>query len=209
MWLIGKINVDNTLFDSEGILGSASLVFELPRKLRRRHKLKVRYFGHHSGVSGDNPDITQEPDTSLRRFKSSTANVGLQTFYQYRHFPSEFRMSVKVDGMDIAHDNVGVRLNGVTGDSENVDYIRYPTTKVSNATMKTASETIEDTWERQLPHGYGCSEMQDMGLGHVDTSASKIEVFLTPKGYEAKNNQNFSNMPNVRMDTVTVVLQLV
>ncbi len=51
--------------------------------------------------------------------------------------------------------------------------------------------------------------MQDFGLGYVDTTTSRIEVCLNAAGYEIKNNPNFSNEPNVRMDTITVVLQLV
>ena len=208
MWLIGKINIDNTLRDSEGIVGTTKLVFDLPRKLRRRHKVKVRYFGFHSGVSGDNLDITQQTDSAKRTFRSEEDNNNRQRYYQFRHFPSELRMEVKVDGMNISHDNVGTMTRG-DGSVENVEYIRYPTTKVSSSMMHTNDTfALENSLNRPLPHGHGASEMQDFGLGYVDTTTSRIEVCLNAAGYEIKNNPNFSNEPNVRMDTITVVLQL-
>lgn len=209
MWLIGKINFENALKDDEGMNGVQKLHFVLPSRLRRRHKVKVRYFGFHSGVSADNLDITQITIPEDRIFRSRHTDNTRQSPYQHRHFPSELRMSAKADGASIMHDNVGVKMVGKNGHMSGIEYVRYPTTKVSNATLHNGNYTLEHDWNRPMPHGYGASEMQDMTLGTIDETVSNLEVCIEAFGYEVKNNPNFSNESNVRMDTVTVVLQLV
>lgn len=209
MLLIGKINVDNTLKESEGFLGFETLTFVLPNKLKRRHKVKVRYFGFHSGICGDNLDITEITIPANRIFRARNTDNTRQSFYQFRKVPSELRMVVKADGTSIMGDNVSTRMIGSSGALGNPEYIRYPTTKVANSAMHDGNFTIEDSTVRPLPHGYGASEMQDMVLGSVDAFTSRIDVELEAVGYEVKNNPNFSNEPNVRMDTVSVVLELV
>ena len=202
MWLVGKLDVENKLFDDTGMVGRTMLSFILPHRLRRRHKLKVRYFGFHSGMSEDNPKKNGLKEVNV----GDTATL---VFFQHRHPVAEMRLRVKANGDDIMHDNTSSHFVDRKNTIQNTDYISYPTTKVGMALMNTGIAAVDNDWSLPLPTGFGSSTMQNLTIGHVEENASQIDVILEAVAYETEGNANTSSEPNVRMDSVTVVLQLV
>lgn len=119
---------------------------------------------------------------------------------------------MKADGENIMFDNVSVMSNGNVNTSRNTDYLSYPTTKtgmmgVLDATHPNLFAGPID-WPNYIPVGVGSSTMQDLTIGSVDQSVSKLEVVLEAKSYNADPPQS-SGESNIRMDSVTVVLQLI
>jgi hypothetical protein len=139
------------------------------------------------------------------------SDTATQVFYQHRHPPSEIRVKVKANGDSVMFDNVSSHVIGKIGVEKNIDYVAYPASKVTMSQMvsSVSADAINNDWSLPLPVGIGSSTMQNMTLGFIDENVSQIEVILEAKAYETFGNANASSESNIRMDTVTVVLELI
>lgn len=205
MWLIGNANVENVSRTSVGLLGETRISFILPRRLRRRHAIKIRYFGYHSGAFLD-----------IMQTNEYNANInGEKEDYGWRSACREVRMKVEVDGVNIMHDSVGVKrvkhMNGVQQDATQLtDYLTYPATLSTDAMNHAGGAVIQNTHQQPYAVHRAHHQAQDITLGFVDTSASKLEVVLTAEHISSitQTAALYSFEPNVRMDTISLVLEL-
>ena len=205
MFLVGNVNVENLLFDSEGVTKPISISFNLPRKSVKRRKLKVKYFGFHAGLSEDNPDHV------LGRYFVD-AGDSKRKYYSWRLPIGEIQMEVFAQGDSVTHENVGTHYYSKDDTSKNTNVLRYATTKACDATrLDGGNNILENLTRRPLPMLRGHSEMCDVGVGFVETNADQLDVRLTliPDEIDPVDAATDSFEKNIRMDSISFVLELV
>lgn len=207
MFLVGNVNVENLLYTSVGVAEPLSLFFNLPRKTQKRRKLKVKYFGFHAGVSADNPNIP----ANRHGFLVFSAT---QRFYSWRLPVGEVQMEILAQGDSISHENVGVHHYSDTDESRNTNRLRYITSQACEAQVYNAvggRTIIENHTTQPSPWLRGHSEMSEVSVGFVETNTDQLEVRLTvlPDETEPVDTLLHSFEPNVRMDSISFVLELV
>jgi len=208
MLLVGNINYENLSFDSEGMLGETEVSFILPRRLARRSILKLKYFGYHAGLSKDNDDfggVTFDVDSS---------DTGDQIQYLWRGVVKEIQMRVFTGDKNIMGDNVGTHYiddvdETIFNSVENVDFISFPISKEIVSAFTFFGNILDNNAEFPLNVGRGHSQFYNTGLGHVEESTSKITVALSalPVVMTASTTVH-SFEPNVKMDTISFILEL-
>ena len=213
MLLLGNVNVENLLFDSEGITQPISVFFELPKKSRTRRKLKVKYFGFHAGITPDNPDTTTaqffyDLDDSVKR-----------RYYSWRLPVGEVRLDVLAQGSSISHENVSTHRLSESGTDRNLNSLRFATTKSCDAQENEDALDINDPDKIKendssdpSPLLRGHSEMCDITFGFVETNVDQLEARLVVIPDEVDRDADpvaVSGDPNVRMDSISFVLELV
>lgn len=206
MWLIGNVNVENTARESVGILGEVRIPFELPRKARGRRRIKIRYVGYHAGA------FLSKIQSHMYEANSTAEAAD----YIWRSGIRELRVRVLADGVNVMHDSVGWRsvryLNGKDIETEHAtDYLTYPATQATDAMSHNGTDQLENSFFQPFPVHRGHHQMQDISLGFVEEHVSKLEVVLTAEHISAfaVSTNRYSHEPNVRMDTISIVLELV
>jgi hypothetical protein len=206
MWLVGNVNVENTAKESQGILGEVTIPFELPRKARGRRKIKVRYVGYHSGPY---LDIIQQ------HTYEAVGDVAVSE-YVWRSAAKEVRMKVLADGVNVMHDSTGWKhvrhIDSREINAEHpIDYLTYPATQNTDAMKHNGVVQLENNPEATRPVHRGHRQLQDITLGFVEEHVSRIEIVLAAEHTSAStvNTARYSHEPNVRMDTISIVLELV
>jgi len=211
MYLIGNVNFENLTYDAKGMLGEVEVKLVLPRILRNRTRLKLKYFGYHAGLAADNPDyVAGVFSLDENAFPSKYQD------YVYRHHVKEIQMRVFDDEGSIMHDNVISHIvddvNGMTvDDSKHVDYISFPATKECQAQHLQGATEVANNFANPASVIRGYSKMHDLELGFVEASSSFVNVKLTalPLAYDdALVASVVSGEPNVRMDSVSFVMEL-
>jgi hypothetical protein len=207
MLLVGNINFDNLTYDAKGMVGETEVSFVLPQRLHRRSLLKLKYFGYHAGISADNNDAS-----SLEYAVASNDATG-RTQYMWRGAVKEVNMRIAGDGVNIMHGNVSThyrddvdkeRFNSV----ENKDYISFPVSKEVLAASIVSNAINENNPSKPIPVARGHSQFYDMGLGYVEESTSEIKVSLHALHVFIDELSRFSQEMNVRMDTISFILEL-
>ncbi len=205
MWLIGNVNVENDSRDSTGLLGEVRVPFVLARKLKRRHSIKIRYVAFHSGAMKDL--------ITLNAYDASS--VDERADFGWRSACREVRVKMLADGVNVMHDNTMVKhvkyIDGVEQNSvQTVDYITYPATMASEAMSHTGGVLAQNNTSRPLGVHRSHHQLEDVIVGHVDPNVSKLEVVFTAE-HQTSNSaptDRYSHESNVRMDTMSVVLEL-
>lgn len=211
MYLIGNANFENLTYDAKGMVGEVEVKLVLPRILRNRARLKLKYFGYHAGLAKDHPDYVSG-DFSLDQ---STFPTKYQD-YVYRHDVKEIQMRVFDDGGSIMRDNVISHIvddvNGMTVDDvKHVDYISFPATKESQAQQLVGTIKLTNIFAIPVSVIRGYGKTHDLELGFVEASSSFVNVKLTalPLAYDDTIiGSVVSGEPNVRMDSVSFVMEL-
>lgn len=203
MFLVGNVNVENLALDSVGVKEPISVFFDLPRKSRSRRKLRVKYFGFHSGVSADHPFVG---------FKLEEGDTARSKFYRWRLPVGEIQMHLFAGGDPISSENVGTFHYSASGNDRNTNMVRYLTSKSCDALEYDGDEAVKENKSLlPLPVLRGHSEMSDMHAGYVEPNASQIEARFTliPDEVNFTDPADHSFEPNIRMDTISFVLELV
>ena len=206
MWLIGNVNVENESRDSTGIVGEVRVPFILPRKLKRRRGVKIRYMAFHSGAMKD--------IITLNAYDANT--VDERADLGWRSACREVRVKIVADGANIMHDNAMVKhvkyVDGVEMNSvQTIDYITYPATMASEAMSHTGGVLAQNDTSRPLSVHRSHNQLEDILVGHIDPNVSKLEVVFTAEHQTSNSapSDRYSHEPNVRMDTISIVLELV
>lgn len=210
MWLVGNVNVENVARESVGMLGELRIPFVLPRRLKRRHKVKVRYVGYHAGsflarIQLNNYEVST---------KDERADNG------WRSCIKEMRMRIEADGTDIMHENSMVRYvrfqdERAVNSTENTNFLCFPATFATEAAEQSGGVVLINSIYRPMATHRSHHQLEDFGVGFIDPSTSKLEIVLTAEhqkqdfvGFGFRDDE-YSYEPNVRMDTISIVLELV
>lgn len=208
MYLVGNVNIENLLFDSVGVTSPVIVPFHLPQKARSRRKLKLKYFGFHSGPSADNPDLALGDNG---KFFFTTGDVK-RKYYSWRLPVGEVRMEVIAQGSNITHENVGTKFISESSQIENNSSLIFETSKSCDALEQTAGNIpVENVALKPAPIYRGHSEMSDLTIGFIETYVDQMEIRLTviPSETDPSDVSTDSFETNVRLDTISFVLELV
>lgn len=205
MLLVGNVNVENLTRESEGVVGTIRIPFILARRLKRRSRVRLRYFGYHAGAF-----LTE---IQVRQYEG---NIGDEKAdYEWRGACSEVRMRVEADGVSIMHDNTMVRSarfrDGVAQESEDVvDSLVFPATLATDAMNHSGNAAVQNDVLRPMAVHRAHHALSETTLGFIDPNVSTLEVLLSADHLPSPTNTiaRYSFEPNVRMDTLSVVLEL-
>lgn len=215
MLLVGKIDVENKTQVSEGVTVPIRLSFTLPRRLRKRAILKVKYFGFHSG--------TYEEDTNSHnlRFYSANKTATNAKRFLFRNSPAEVRLSFRAEGEDIMNDNVGVlRLDRASDtvdmhDTQGINFIPFRRSKMCEALYREGGVKVENgAFDGNPSVGLcGHDELTNLHVGHLEEGVSQIEVIFDVIGaqrvrIDPEHTIYMSPDPNIRMDSMTLMMEL-
>jgi len=200
MLLIGNVNVENLSHDSLGVAAPIKVSFTLPRDIRKRHKLKLKHFGFHSGIPTSNASYASR-DYAWTYFSLPWTQLALTKKVK------EVQMSFLADGDDVMHDNVSTRFaetdnNLGSSTSKNVNYVSFFTTKKAVVLSRINDDTQPN--EPSVTAFDGYQEFSDITVGMIETNANHLDVYLKVIGARFQ-----TDIPNVRMDTISFILELV
>lgn len=209
MLLVGKIDFKNNDIE-DGYKGSYSIKFELPRRLRRRAKLKLRYFAFLKSHYKD--------DKILETFDTNTG-TGLQ--YLYRYNPDAIRMRIMGNGEDLLGDNATLEYTRLDDNGAvNVKSLNYITfnrsigTIAAESTLGTNYANDEINIGRFAWTNCGHNSWYDMNIGEVEEHISEIEclfeIMRDKNGdYSGLAQTVFSGEDKIRMSSITLKLELI
>lgn len=208
MLLYSNVNFDNSTFDSTGMVGDTVIHFTLPKRLDKRSSIYLKYFGYHAGVSQDNVDATD------LRYVVDLSDFPKREQYQYRGVVKEVSMKVFANNVNVMHENVGSVYvddeNGMTiEDTRTKESLSFAVHKEAHAIVLSGGVPQDVNANNSYPAIRGYSQCHDLKLGDVETNVNEIKVVLNASSIDmsaaAAHN---SNEPNIRMDTMSLVLEL-
>ena len=206
---MANINFENLTFDAQGMVGDTEVPFLLPRRLQRRTLLKLKYFGYHSGLSADHEDA------GGNTFSATNLEDQKRKEYQWRGMVKEVNMKVLADGVNIMHENVSSHYRDDVDKAsfnsvENREFLSFPISKDIQAPYVSGGVIQENNVIRPLPVARGHSQFYDIGIGHVEENVSEIKIVLSALSIslEGISPLTHSQEPNVRMDTISILLEL-
>jgi len=209
MFLIGKIDFRNKSF-SDGYLGPFDLKFTLPRRLRKRAMLKLRYFGflkcYHTEENLIEPFDPNDP--------SSLNN------HAWRYSPEGVKMRVKANGEDVMGDNISIEYEKINDiDPRKITTDNDLTFNRTIGSINGEFDTIgvandNSNFGRFLWLNVGHNSLYDMNLGYLEENASEIELIFNlvrdkTADFHGHTPHPFSNSDKVRMSSITVKLELI
>lgn len=210
MLLVGKIDFKNNDIN-DGYDQPISLKFELPRRLRRRAKLKLRYMGflksfHQNGALGP-PSYDVSDDNSVKQ-------------YFWRYNPDAIKLRIKGNGEDLLGDHSFVKNErfNTQGDviSDNSNEIFFDASigtiafeKSGGAKANNNNDYIRFAW---INKGY--NETHDLTLCDLEENISEIEclfdIVRDKDGYYLGRDQFvFSGEEKVWISSITVKFELI
>jgi hypothetical protein len=135
--------------------------------------------------------------------------------YMWRGEVKEVNMRVLADGTNIMHGNVSTHYRDDVDKAtfntvENKDYISFPVSKEVLGANTSVGSILENEPSRPLPVERGHSQLYDIGLGYIEESVSEVKVKLHALhvNLDGISTLNFSHEPNVKMDTISFILEL-
>lgn len=206
MLLIGNVNVENTDVFGEGMKGKHTVSFILPSRLRKRHKLKVKYFGFGASHGSHITDRNKSVDVG--------DNAELES-YAYLAPVKEVRMEVRTEESSVMHANTILKSSAYVDNEQqeheyNVNYLSYPATTATDAISHNGSITYPNSPFTPFAVSRGYSQVHNLNIGYAEENTAKIDVVLSAEGVSMVGTSTafHSFTPNVKMDTISFVLEL-
>jgi len=218
MLLIGNVNVENSVVES-GTDQDINLQFELPRTRTGSAKLRLKYFGFHAGVFHAHPHYATRLYTSTR-VTAANSELAIDKDYYWRHVPRSIRVKVSANGNNVLHQNTIV-LEEINNTRE-TDFMEFGTTKSVLAVPAVDGKWFKEDVEQHHVNKVafcGTDRLLDIGVGEIDASVERLDVTLSVQRDEWRNvintgpgilkTQIFSGEQKVRLDTVSIVFELI
>ena len=207
MKLVGNATFKNKTKTSTGMVGETEVKFILPRDIRKRQRVKLKYFGYYAGLAEDHPDHIS------RQYSVNGADAVKIEQYMYRSQVKEVTMKVESDNGSILHasiiSSITDDVNGFQVDCEQTsDTLSFPCTSETQALVYLGVNQDSLDLGYPLSVSRGHSKLYDLTLGYVEANASFIVVKLSAKGLYMQDFSFHSKESNVRMDSISFVLDL-
>lgn len=205
MLLVGKLEFKNTT-QFDGVERHQSIKFNLPHKLRRRARVKLKYFSFFQGDWRDNVkldcNIAVDEDIAL---------------YTWRRVPDSVNVSFFAHGEDLMNNNVSIENKEDYGDNEgtrNVNHIQFPRNEIVQPKEHVSGTGVGNASlgrYRSLSVASSHISNYDLNVFDLEETMSEIEVrFEIVKEIHGQVYPNiFSYEELIRMDTITIVLELI
>lgn len=207
MLLCGNIDFKNDVYNAEGLNGNVEIPFTLPARLHKRKRLILKYLAFHSGLSWDVVDM----QTGI--FEVQDTDTSKKMLYQYRGSVKSLDLRVFADGVNIMHTNTSSHFiddeNGmVIDDTRNKECLSFYADKISDAMLHNGADPLDYDVESSLSAFRGHSQLYEITLGEINPNVSEIKVVFNGKHLAMSNSSEFSFEKNIRMDRISIVLEL-
>jgi len=217
MLLVGKVDIENKTLEAEGVTEPIKIFFDLPRRLRKRTQLRIKYFGFHSGVFKDH-DMYTSGDYTLLPGDNAPA--------LFRNTPSEVRVSFRSQGEDImSYNNEGILKLDKQSDlvvlpiEQGLNFIPFHRSKMAEVLFADTNSVPKQKKNNGTLDGNpavafcGHDELTNLHVGDVDEGRDQIEVIFDVIGAQRVrlnpgHETYMSTDPNIRMDSLTIMLEL-
>ena len=200
MLLTGIIDFKNNT-QEDGHKGTFSLNFILPYRLRRRGKLKLKYFGWFQGIylDGSPPPVVDVIDQAQ------------EDVYALQHTPDAIAVSFSSHGEDLMGDNVTleyVRKPSNVFEENNQSHLLF-LRNVGAMPFEEAGGIPHKNMELEVPRAYwamsGHNSVYDLEVCDLEESISEITAnfdFINDKKF-------FTSSDLTRLDSLTITLELI
>ena len=206
MLLVGKLEFKNNI-QYDGIEPIQTIHFQLPHKLRRRARVKLKHFSFFQGDWRDN--VKLDCDTDVEE------SIAL---YTWRQVPSAVHVSFFAHGEDLMNNNVSIEneegFNANEHKTRNINHIRFPRNEIcqpkEHASLTGVSNGVLGS-VRSLSIGSSHVSNYDLNVFDLEETVSEIEVRfeIIPESFGFVYSDIFGYEDLIRMDTITIILELI